>query len=70
MANADVDWGGLRSSIIYGPEGNRSKVPIRSIGSVEVQSMSSSEGEEESSKDGGTRGKFSGSGPIGKKKNR
>ena len=28
MARAVVDWGGARPSITYGPEGNRSKVPI------------------------------------------
>ena len=28
MASAIVDWGGVKPSITYGPEGNRSKVSI------------------------------------------
>ena len=32
MANAIVDWGGVKLSITYGPEGNRIRVPIGSWG--------------------------------------
>lgn len=37
MANAVVDWRGIKPSITYGPENNRVKVPIGSSASVEVE---------------------------------
>lgn len=47
MANAVVDWGGPKPAITYGPKGNRSKVPIRFIGSAEADGASSSDSEKE-----------------------
>ena len=32
MASAIVDWGGVKLSIIYGPEGNKNRVSIGSWG--------------------------------------
>ena len=49
MASAIVDWGGVKPSITYGPEGNRSKVAIGSWSGWVRQELTSStdEGEED-----------------------
>ena len=49
MASAIVDWGGVKPCITYGPEGNRSRVAIGSLGGwVRKKVISSSnEGEED-----------------------
>lgn len=49
MANAVVDWGGVKPSITYGPDGNRSRVSIGSWGGWVRKEMTSSsdEGEED-----------------------
>lgn len=68
MANAVVNWNSLNPSITNGLEGNQTKVPIRSIRSVEIESTSSSYCEEEASEDGGARGKLVGAAQLGKGK--
>ena len=52
MANAIVDWGGVKPSITYGPEGNRSRVSIGSWGGWVRKELTSSsdEGEEDEEK--------------------
>lgn len=37
MANAVVNWKGIKPSITYGPDSNRLKVPIGYLASVEVK---------------------------------
>ena len=49
MANAIVDWGGVKPSITYGPNNNRGKVSIGSLGGwvrKEIASSSEDEGDD------------------------
>ena len=45
-ASAKVDWGGIKTSITYGPEGNRSIVSIGSWGGWTRKKLSSPSDEE------------------------
>ncbi|PTQ27291.1 hypothetical protein MARPO_0207s0002 [Marchantia polymorpha] len=47
MANAIVDWGGLKPSITYGPQDNRVKVSIGSLGGKVTEDPELSSGKEE-----------------------
>ena len=53
LADAIVDWGGAKPSITYGPEDNKVKVPIGSLGGwIREEIVSSSEDERDAKEDG------------------